>query len=68
MKRLGKFTGEIYPDDYDFSNAQECCVLISDEDAENKEYLEERRAKDLIECLSCGGCPESRKVVIAERT
>lgn len=57
MKRLGKFTGTIYPDDYDFSQCLECCTLISDAEAEDISFIEEHRSKDIAHCMVCLGCP-----------
>lgn len=57
MKRLGMFTGTIYPDDYDFSQCPECCTMISDGQAEDKNFIARHHAKDLLSCLYCRGCP-----------
>lgn len=60
MARLGKFTGHIYDDNYDFSNCSECCTIIPRDIEKDKEQLEkfisERRVKDLLSCMSCFGC------------
>ena len=42
MKRLGKYTGNIYDENFDTSKINECCLLIKDEDAENKEYIDNK--------------------------
>ena len=61
MKRLGKYTGKIYEDDYNFELCPECCVCISDDDAKNENYISERHNKDLLGCISCMGCPAARR-------
>lgn len=60
MKRLGKITKTIYPDGYDFSQCPECCTLISDEDAENEEFIATKHLTDLIDCIGCLGCPAAK--------
>lgn len=61
MKRLGKYTGKIYDDDYNFEMCPECCVCISDEDADNEDFVSERHSKDLIGCVSCMGSPAAKR-------
>lgn len=61
MKRLGKFTGKIYDDNYNFELCPECCVCISDDEAENDSFLSERHNKDLLECLNCMSCPAAKR-------
>ena len=56
MKRLGKFTGKIYDDDFDFSKCLECCVCISPEQANDEKFIADRHTKDLLDCLNCMGC------------
>lgn len=60
MKKLGKFTGKVYDDDYDFSKCPECCVCISDEEANDEDCIVQRHANDLLDCLSCRGCPAAQ--------
>lgn len=64
MSRLGKFTGHIYDDNYDFSNCSECCTIIPRDIEKDEEQLEkfisERRVKDLLSCMSCFGCPAAK--------
>lgn len=61
MKRMGKYTGTIYDEDYDFSKCPECCVCIPDDKLNDEEYLKNLRTKILVDCaISCpGGCPAS---------
>lgn len=66
MKRLGKFTGTIYKEDYDFSNCPECCVQITDEQAKDEESITQHHIKDLIDCITCMGCPAAQKGVIGK--
>jgi len=55
--RIGKFSGTIYDKDYDFSQCQECCTCISEEEAQDKSFLSELRQKNKIDCITCMGCP-----------
>lgn len=57
MKRLGKFTGKVYDENYNFSNCPECCVCISEEQSKDEKYIADHHAKDLFDCLKCMGCP-----------
>ena len=61
MKRIGKFTGRIYPDDYDFSNCPECCVVITEAEYEAKEWMPAfyRYTED---CKYCLGCPAAHSM------
>ena len=61
MKRLGKFTKTIYDENYDFSNCPECCVCLTDEEANNEEFINKHHIKDLMDCVTCMGCPASQK-------
>ena len=65
MKRLGKYTGRVYNEDYDFSNCQECCVCITDEQATDTEFIDSHHLKDIMQCALCHGCPaaQTSKVV-----
>ena len=56
MKKLGKFTKTIYGEDYDFSQCPECCVQISDEEAQNEDFINAQHMKDLLDCCGCFGC------------
>ena len=60
MKRLGKYTGRVYNEDYDFSNCQECCTCITDEQATDREFIESHHLKDIMECTLCHGCPTAQ--------
>lgn len=60
MKRLGKFTKTIYAEDYDFSQCPECCTQISDEQAQDEEYINAHHFKDLLDCCGCFGCPAAQ--------
>jgi hypothetical protein len=61
MKLLGKFTKTIYPDDYDKSKIRECCTQISDDKANDEEFINQHHVKDLTDCVRCFGCPEAMK-------
>ena len=66
MKRLGKFTGKIYSDDYDFSNCPECCILISDDIASDKEKVNEKHLDSIKDCVMCFGCPSANDLMRPE--
>lgn len=57
MKRLGKFTKNIYEENYAFSLCPECCTVITDEQANDEEFINEHHLKDLLDCVRCPGCP-----------
>ena len=57
MKRLGKLTGTIYDNNYDFSQCPECCTCITDEQANDEEFVKQQHLKDLQDCMTCFGCP-----------
>ncbi len=60
MKRLGKFTKTIYDENYDFSNCPECCTCLTDEEANDEEFINKHHIKDLMDCVACMGCPASQ--------
>lgn len=60
MKRLGKFTGRVYEEN-EVDNMEECGVCISDEQANDKDWISNHRLKDLADCVKCFGCPMSRR-------
>ena len=75
--RLGKFTGCIYNEDYDFNQCPECCAIIpediSNDEKKHAKWINERRVENQIICLCCYGCPASsdfwryvKKVLIDE--
>ena len=57
MKRLGKFTGTIYPDNYDKHKIWECCTQIPDDKANDEDFINEHHVRDLMDCMRCFGCP-----------
>lgn len=61
MKRLGHFTKTIYDENYDFSNCPECCLMITDEQANDEEFINQQHLKDLMNCITCMGCPASQR-------
>lgn len=62
MKRIGFYTGNVYPDDVDTAAIGECCRFISKEDEENEEKMKALRLLGKTRCAQCpGGCPESQK-------
>lgn len=62
MPRLGKFTSTIYDDNYDFSNCPECCVVLSATQLNDSDLIAELKAKNILDCLTCHGCPAARNV------
>lgn len=60
MKRLGKYTGNIY-EESEIASMQECGVQISDQQAQDEEWVKTHHAKDLARCIMCMGCPEANK-------
>lgn len=63
MKRLGKYSGQIY-EEKEVSTMEECGVCITDEQANDEEWIKVHHVGDLVDCLGCGGCPMSQKGVI----
>lgn len=65
MKRLGLFTGKVYTqEDFDNHNIHECCLCITDSEAEDTEYIVNKHLSHMEECRRCYGCPESRSALI----
>lgn len=60
MKGLGMFSGTIYPDDETRLNAQECCHVITDEQADDKAWIANQHIADIQDCIRCMGCPKSQ--------
>lgn len=60
MKRLGKFTKKIYDETFDFSKCKECCTCITDEQANDEEFINKKHIKDLATCIFCMGCPAAK--------
>ena len=60
MKRLGKFTGKVYEEVYDFSKCHECCRQISDEQATDDDLVRNLHFEDLKDCIRCFGCPAAQ--------
>ena len=56
MKRLGKLTGRIYEENK-IHDMEECGIQITDEQANDDEWIKQHHAKDLIDCDNCRGCP-----------
>lgn len=60
MRRIGKFTGVIYDEDYDFSLCQECCICVSEKDINDVDYIRDLKIRNQIDCIMCRGCPASK--------
>lgn len=50
--RLGKYSGKLYAED-EVKNMQECGVCISNEQASDKNWINERHLQDLKGCAVC---------------
>lgn len=62
--RLGKYSGKIYTEDK-AKYMQECGVCISDEQANNEEWINDHHLQDLKYCVTCCGCPMARENIMA---
>lgn len=60
--RLGKYSGKLYTED-DAKNMQEYGVCISDEQANDEEWINEQHLYNLKDCVTCCGCPIAQKNV-----
>lgn len=60
MKYLGFFSGEVYDNKSEASEAKECCHQMPDEQAADEDFVREIHLKDLMTCVTCFGCPRSR--------
>lgn len=56
MKRLGMYSGRIYNEDQ-VKDMEECGVMISDEQANDKEWIANQHSEHIGECSNCFGCP-----------
>lgn len=61
MKRLGKFSGKIY-EKSEVKDMLECGTVISDEQANDEEFIKKHHVKDLLDCAKCFGCPKATVV------
>ena len=57
MPRIGKYTGAVYQDDYDFSKCPECCTVVTTEQASDEHYRTNLVLRNLLDCSNCRGCP-----------
>lgn len=60
MKYLGLFSGKIY-EESEKSSMEECGHQISDEDASNDELIGKMHVRDLMNCVTCFGCPMAQR-------
>lgn len=56
MKRMGKLSGKIYSDD-EIKTMPECGIYLTDEQANEPEYIRSLHAVKSIDCELCRGCP-----------
>lgn len=56
MKRLGMYSGGIY-EESEAKGMKECGLCITDEQANNKDYIQEQKDKNFLKCSKCLGCP-----------
>lgn len=55
MFRLGRFAGKVYTEQ-EALRIQECCMVISDKQAECESWLKKQHEKDFVRCKKCYGC------------
>lgn len=56
-KWLGKFTGKIYNEDDNYNS--ECCILLSDHEVDNIDFINRLKVKNKLDCINCHECPAS---------
>lgn len=61
MKRLGKFSAQIYELE-EGDTMPECGTVISDEQANDEKFISKHHAKDLLDCVKCFGCPKATEI------
>lgn len=59
MKYLGKYTGKVYEDK---TEMEECGVIITDEQSKDEQWCQQHHLTDLLDCVTCGGCPVAQKI------
>lgn len=59
MKRLGMFSGKVY-EESEVKNMNECGVCITDEEANDDNFITNHHMKDLMHCVNCFGCPRAK--------
>lgn len=59
MRRLGLYSGRVYDDNEDYYD--ECCLGLTDEQANDEDWLDDQRLINRYKCLGCYGCPMSVK-------
>ena len=62
--RLGKFSGKIYKGEREIATMQECGVVITEEHANDEEWIQEHHLDDLRDCIRCCGCPVAQENII----
>ena len=61
MKYLGKYSGTVYDSKDD--GITECCRRITEEQANDPEFIKETHLSDLKDCLICGcSCPRAKGI------
>lgn len=60
MKRLGKFSGKVY-EESEVASMTECGVCITDEQANDEEFINKHHLQDLMDCVRCFGCPTAQR-------
>lgn len=66
MKRFGKYSGRIYEENEVYT-MEECGVCITDKQAKDEEWVSKHHVDDLMECITCCGCPLAQRGVIGNR-
>ena len=60
MKRLGMFSGKVY-EKSEVENMEECGLCITDEEANDKEWIKNKHDEHIAQCSNCFGCPLSNR-------
>lgn len=60
MKILGKYSGRVFEFD-EKDKMEECGTQITDEQANDEEWISNHHIQDLLYCVTCKGCPLSQR-------
>ena len=66
MARLGKYSGRIYEEN-EVKDMQECGICITDELAQDEDWISKYHVQGLMECIACCGCPLAQKGIVGCR-
>lgn len=62
MKRLGKYSGKVYNSN-EINSMDECGIMITDEQAADKEVISKIHINNFIHCAYCLGCPTAKNII-----